>query len=414
MNQTKLCTHCDEEVLFAIFNENDENKTEPFCCNGCMTVFNILHSKGLDSYYEIKQNSKVYKRRSPVSIQNEKFLYLDDQDFIKEYTYSNKDGLRTLEFYLEGIHCLACLWLVEKLPDFLPEISSSRLDMGKSVASITIKENGKFSQVAKELNNLGYRPHPLKRNEEMKAYKEKEDRQALLKIGIAGASAANTMLFADFLYGGADGLYAKWFGILTVIMALPALLYSAQPFYINAWNSLKTKTISIDVPIAMALILGLFYGVYNLLIGGHQNYLDSLTDLVFFLLLSRYFLKKVQEKGLNANDLNFFYHSTSVLKKEGENYIEVHPRFLKIDDLIKIKSNEIIPADGVIVEGESMLNNSLLTGESLPQKVKVGDKIFSGTQNIDNELIIKIEAVDRHSRIGKILKQVEDGWIQKS
>jgi Cu2+-exporting ATPase/Cu+-exporting ATPase len=408
------CTHCDEVAVIALFNQDDLEKKDPFCCNGCMTVYNIIHEKGLDSYYKIKSDSKVLKRRSPVDTKNEKFLYLDSKDFLDEYAYHNQYGLLTLEFYLEGIHCLACLWLVEKMPDFLDDVDTSRLDMGKSVASITLKSHGLFSNVARELNNLGYRPHPLKRNEEMKGLREKEDRAALLKIGIAGASAANTMLFADFLYGGADGIYAHWFSIMTVVMALPALLYSAIPFYQNAWNAIKTKTVSIDVPIAIAIILGLCFGLFNLLTGVHQNYLDSLTDLVFFLLLSRYFLKKIQEKGLNANDLNFFYQTSSVLKKEGENFIEIHPKYLKINDLIKVKSNEIIPADGVVVEGESSLNNSLLTGESLPQKVKVGDQIYSGTQNIDNELVIKIEAVERNSRIGKILKQVEDGWIQKA
>lgn len=408
------CTHCDEEAVIALFNDDDIEKKDPFCCNGCKTVYNILHDKGLDDYYQIKNNSKAYKRRSPVEVKNEKYNYLDNDDFLNEYSYANKDGLRTLEFYLEGIHCLACLWLVEKMPEFLEDVEVSRLDMGKSVASISIKPSGHFANIARELNNLGYRPHPLKRNEETIALKQKEDHKALIRIGIAGAGAANTMLFADFLYGGADGAYAHWFSLSTVVLSLPVLLYSAFPFYQNAWNAIKTKTVSIDVPIAIALIFGMCFGFYNLINGINHNYLDSLTDLVFFLLLSRYFLKKVQEKGLSANDLNFFYQSTSVLKKEGEEFIEIHPKYLKINDLIKVKANEIIPADGVIVSGESMLNNSLLTGESLPQKVKVGDKIFSGTQNIDNELIIQIEATDKNSRIGKILKQVEDGWIQKA
>ena len=125
-------------------------------------------------------------------------------------------------------------------------------------------------------------------------------------------------------------------------------------------------------------------------------------------------LKKVQEKGLTANDLNFFYQSSSVMKKDGDTFVEIHPKFLKVNDLIKIKSNEIIPADGLVITGESTLNNSLLTGESLPQKIQAGENIYSGTQNIDGELLIQVTATDRESRVGKILKQVEDGWIQKA
>lgn len=408
------CTHCDEEIVVALYNTDDLDQKEPFCCNGCITVYNIIHAKGLEDYYQIKSNSQMFKRRSPVEVKSEQFLYLDNEEFLKEYTYCNKDGLLTLEFYLEGIHCLACLWLIEKMPEFLDDVKSSRLDMGKSVASITIKDGGNFSHVARELNNLGYRPHPLKRNEETQTFKQKEERTALLRIGVAGASAAYIMIFADFLYGGADGKFATFFHISTVALALPVFTYSAFPFYQNAWNAIKTKTVSIDVPIAFSLIVGLSFGIFNLLRGEPHNYLDSLSDLVFFLLLSRYFLKKVQEKGLTANDLNFFYQTSSVLKKEDNKFVEIHPKSLKVDDLIKIKSNEIIPADGVVVEGESSLNNSLLTGESLPQKIKTGENVFSGTQNIDGELIIRVVATERDSRIGKILKQVEDGWIQKA
>ena len=414
MNAIAQCTHCDEDIVFALFNKDDLLKKDPFCCNGCLTVYNIIHQKGLDTYYQIKNNSKIYKRRSPVEVKNEQFLYLDASDLKKEFCYASINGLLTMEFYLEGIHCLACLWLIEKLPEFLIDVASSRLDMGKSVATITIKPSGQFSTVASELNKLGYRAHPLKRNEKMLAYKQKEDRSLLIKIGVAGAGAANAMLFSDFLYGGADGIYAHWFGVMTFVFAMPVLLFSALPFYQNAWNAIKNKTLSIDVPIAFALITGFLFGTYNLFHGLHQTYLDSLTDLIFFLLLSRYFLKKVQEEGLNASDLNFFYQSSSVLKKENETYIEIHPRYLKTHDIIKIRPNEMVPADGFILTGESTLNNSLLTGESLPQKVRAGDPLFSGTQNIDRELIMEVLATDRQTRMGKILKQVEDGWIQKA
>ena len=231
MNAIAQCTHCDEDIVFALFNKDDLLKKDPFCCNGCLTVYNIIHQKGLDTYYQIKNNSKIYKRRSPVEVKNEQFLYLDASDLKKEYCYASINGLPTMEFYLEGIHCLACLWLIEKLPEFLIDVASSRLDMGKSVATITIKPSGQFSTVASELNKLGYRAHPLKRNEKMLAYKQKEDRSLLIKIGVAGAGAANAMLFSDFLYGGADGIYAHWFGIMTFVFAMPVLLFSALPFY---------------------------------------------------------------------------------------------------------------------------------------------------------------------------------------
>jgi heavy metal-(Cd/Co/Hg/Pb/Zn)-translocating P-type ATPase len=408
------CIHCDEIIIIPFFNDLDIGQKNPFCCFGCMTVFNVINYKGLEQYYEIKKQSAIFKRRSPVENKHQQFTYLDNSDFLTDYTYENLNGSKTMEFYLEGIHCLACLWLIEKLPEYLEDVEHCRLDMKKSVAIISLKQEGKFANIARELNNLGYKPHPLKRNQSSHDLKIREERKMLLKIGIAGAGAGNIMIYAISIYAGANGSFAHIFNFLSVVFALPVLFYSATPFYTNAWNAIKNRTLSIDIPISMALLMGAAFGLYNLIMGINENFFDSLTALVFLLLLSRYFLNKIQEEGLTANDLNFFYEGSSILKKNGEQFIEIHPQFLKAGDIIKVSSNEMIPADGVIIEGESLINNSLLTGESRPINVGIESQVFSGTINLSNDILIKVEKIKNDSRIGKILKQIENGWIQKS
>lgn len=408
------CVHCDEEILVPIYDEKDSAQISPFCCNGCLTVFNVLHFKGLDNYYEIKNQSGIFKRRSPVEGKTYQFLYLDNDDFVKEYTYANLSGEQTIEFYLEGIHCLACLWLIEKLPEFLSDAKQSRLDMNRSVATISLSSNGKFSNIARELNNLGYKPHALKRNQDTQALKTREERKMLLKIGIAGAGAGNIMLYAVSIYAGASGGYASFFNFLSVAFAIPVLFYSATPFYLTAWNALKNKTLSIDIPISMALLMGAAFGIYNMFVGVNENFFDSLTTLVFLLLLSRYFLNKIQGEGLSARDLNFFYQGSSILKKEGANFVETHQQHIKENDIIKVLSNQMLPVDGVIIDGATSLNNSLLTGESRPELADIGTQVFSGTMNLGGEILVRVEKTDRDTRIGKILKQVESGWIQKA
>lgn len=411
------CVHCDEAAIPAIYHENDSAREKPFCCEGCLTVYNILHQKGLESYYEIKNNAAIFKRRSPVEVKESAFKFLDDTEFLKEFSYNNSRAERTMEFYLEGIHCLACLWLIEKLPEFLPGVFSSKLDLDRSVVTVVLNSEGKFSTVARELNQLGYRPHPLKRNQDVADLKVKEERQALMRIGIAGAAAGNIMLYAVSLYGGASGEFAQLFNALTVAFAIPVLTYSSFPFYQNAWNAIKNKTLSIDIPISISLLIGAIMGVYNLILGIPDNYFDSLTTLVFLLLLSRYFLQKIQEKGLSASDLHFFYQSDSVLRASEtnpEDFSEIHPRFVKTGDILKIQAGEFFPADGIVLRGSSNLNNSLLTGESVPVKVHAGDKVLSGTQNLDQDLVIKAEQVSEESRLGKLLKNVENGWAHRS
>jgi heavy metal-(Cd/Co/Hg/Pb/Zn)-translocating P-type ATPase len=410
----EICIHCDEAAVPPLYNEEDSDRSRPFCCEGCLTVYTILHKKGLESYYEIKNNSATFKRRSPVELKSSHFQYLDDSDFMKEFSYKDAQGAKTMEFYLEGIHCLACLWLIEKLPEFVPGVFSSKLDLDRSVVTVVLKQEGKFSLVAREFNQLGYRPHPLKRNQDVADLKTREERQFLVRIGIAGAAAGNIMIYAVSLYGGASGDYAQLFNALTVAFAIPVLTYSSYPFYQNAWNAIKNKTLSIDIPISISLLIGAIMGIYNLVLGIPDNYFDSLTALVFLLLLSRYFLQKIQEKGLSATDLHFFYQNDSVLKADGEEFREIHPRFIKTQDVLKIRPGEFIPADGIVLKGTSNLNNSLLTGESVPVKVISGDKVFSGTQNLDQELIMKAENVSEDSRLGRLLRNVENGWAHRS
>lgn len=413
------CIHCDQEVIQAYYGQENEDHvcTGPFCCQGCLTVYNVINLKGLSEYYDIKKNVALFKKRAPVELRSNHYSYLDDADFLNEYAHKNFQGEMTMEFYLEGIHCAACLWIIEKLPTFVNGVSSSKLNMGRSVATVSIAKDGKFSDVARELDNIGYRPHPLKVNQSTKDLKLKEERSMLLKIGIAGAAAGNIMLYAVSLYAGAGPEYEEIFNALTVLFALPVLTYCAYPFYRTSYLAIKNKNLSIDIPIAMSLIMGGIMGIYNLVNHVPENYFDSLTALVFLLLLSRYFLKTIQEKGLSTTDLHFFYQGESVLKVDANDFQktqEIHPKFIKEQDYLKILPNQIVPADAEVVAGESYLNNSLLTGESGLQKVKIHDQVFSGTMNVSGELVVKVLKASGETRLGKILKNVENGWGQKA
>lgn len=410
------CLHCDEPAVNPLYRVDDVNHSSPFCCEGCLTVYEVIQAKGLGDYYSIKKDAAIYKRRSPVEKSAASFAYLDDQEFQAEYSWQLDTG-KVMEFYLEGIHCLACLWLIEKLPEILRGVVTTKLDLERSVVTVVINEEGKFSVAASELTKLGYKPHPIRKNQVTSDLKKKEERSWLVRIGIAGAASGNIMLYAVSNYGGASGSYAQIFNAISVVFAIPVIFYSAFPFYQNAWSALKNKTLSIDIPISISLIVGAAMGVWNLAHGIPDNYFDSLCALVFLLLLSRYFLHKIQERGLDATDLHFFYQNESVLVKDlkcADGYREVHPKFIKVDDVIKVKSMALIPADGIVLEGTSHINNSLLTGESIPAFVTTGDCVFSGTQNLDHDLFIKVTKRLDESRLGQILRNVENGWAHKS
>jgi heavy metal translocating P-type ATPase len=414
----QACAHCHESVDQAIYDKiKDPELTIPFCCQGCLTVYQVIHQKGFGDYYTIKEEAGIIRRRAPAVSSKEAYLYLDDEHFLKEYTQLSSQGERRIEFYLEGIHCLACLWLIEKLPELHCQILSSKLDIERSVVEISLLADAQLSQVATLLRDLGYKPHAIKSSEDQRRLKTKEERRELLRIGIAAAGASNIMIYAVSLYAGADELYAQVFNILTILFAFPVMTYSAWGFYQNSWNALKNRVVSIDVPISMALIMGLLVGIYNAFVGVNENYLDSLTTLVFLLLLSRYFLKKIQERALRVQDLDFFHHNVSVLKAVNSDlseFKEVHSKYLMPQDVIKLMPGQFIPADGVILQGKSHTNNSLLTGESAPQTVSIGDAVYSGTQNLDQVIQVKVISVGEGTRLGSLLKNLTGGWSQKS
>lgn len=406
--QNVRCLHCNEETLNPIFNGEDTNHTSPFCCNGCRSVYNLLNEKGLEEYYDIRNNSADIFTSSPVKESHEKFTYLNDSEFQKDFCSTDKEGRLHASFYLEGVHCLACLWLIEKTPEFVDGVQKARLDLGKSVADFVVDKDD-LSHLATELSKLGYNPHPLKKGEEVEKLKKKEERNTLLKIGIAGACAGNTMLYSVGLYAGADGLFARSFEYIALLFTLPVMFYSATPFYKGTLFSLSKKILSIDVPVAFALWVAFFASLFNLFIQNGHVYFDLINTLVFLMLLSRYFMKKASESSLSSEGLSHFFQSTKVLRlnRQTNEYEHIHAKYIKNSDIIKVLPGETFAVDGSVIEGEGHINTSVLTGESSPIRVQKDSLVYSGTINQENPLLIKVTHTGDQTRMGEILKDVE-------
>ncbi len=406
---SQKCDHCDQTVIIPIKLED-----KVFCCEGCKTVFQILAANNLGSYYTLREQSGK-TGFAPVEITNQKFKYIDHEEFINKYAKREENKL-SMSFYLENVHCVACLWLIERLPHFEKGILSTELNMSKSTVEVTVDEDvKKLSEVAKMLETLGYPPHPIMEENQAKIMQRKEDHKDLIRIAISFFCAGNIMMMAFSIYAGAVGAIKEYFDYISLVLFLPILFYTAIPFYKSAFFSAKNKVVSIDLPIVLALLLGGFLSIYNVFTQGGHIYFDSLATLVFLLLGSRYILKKSQQKGLAASEIsNFFTNITSYKLDEEGNETEVFASFLNIDDKIKIYPGDTIPVDGIILIGSSSTNNSLITGEMLPQKVSIGSEVFSGTVNLDSEIIIQVSKNSKDSKLGEILGQVEKGWNKKT
>lgn len=405
------CSHCGSPSFYPIAQGQ-----LVFCCHGCQCVFNILKDHGFDQkYYELR--SQQSGSIDPVEIKNENFLHFNDDQFISEFVFFGPGESRPgIDFYVEGVHCLACLWLLEKTPQFVPGVLNARLDFSKSILHLQLAQDFNLSSIAQQLSRFGHLPHPIHPGGSIEQFRKKEERTGLLQIGIAGACLANIMLYSISIYAGADGHYLQNFGVINLLFSLPVVLYSAIPFYRSAWSALIARSINIDVPVALGILVAFFSSVYQIYSAQLQElYFDSLASLTFLLLLSRYFVKKATQKGLDVKDLGQFFQNGSVLKLNSEKngYEKTHAKYLRPQDLIQILSGEVIPADGRIFGGEAYINSSLLTGESMPIAAKNGEQVFAGTAIQGGELFISVEALGADTRMGQLLQKVES-FQQKS
>lgn len=384
ITEKALCLHCGSVA----------KARSSFCCSGCESVYELLQSKGLSHFYDLK---KSLPRAKPL----EKFLLESPQ----EVQYDAE----TARFYLKGIHCLGCLWLLEKLPEIEPKITRSSLDFVHQILEID-KKNITWNEVVALIRKLGYEPKLL--DEENKCIQE-DQREQLTRIGVAGFCAGNIMLLSVSIYSGADPLWANRFSWLSFLLCIPVFFYSASPVFRASFFPLKQGRLSVDLAISLALLSGMVMSMTSLVFGnGKEIYFDSLSMLVFLLLSSRYFLNRLKESvGKETPYLSYL---------NLERYARLLPTpsivaadALQVGDIFLLKKNQVLPLDGKLMSS-AFFDLSLLTGESAPIELLAGDSIDSGAKLISSESKIQIIRDAENSRLSKILSQIKTFQISRS
>lgn len=379
------CFHCGTEC-----NKNIAIEQKYFCCEGCKTVFEILNQNNLCSYYDLNEHPGLKFNKN---IWNNRFEYLDIPE-IRNKIIQFTNGVQThVQLSIPQMHCSSCLWLLENLHKLLPEIVYSRVNFTDKNILIVFNEPGtSLRKVVELLATVGYEPkleleHP--NTETSKLLNKKR----LLKIGIAGFCFANIMMMSlpDYLSG--DKPLEKelgWlFTTISLVLSLPVLFYCATEFFSNAWKSLQAKIINIDMPIALAVLLTFVRSIYEIQSGMGNGYLDSMSGIVFFMLVGRYVQdRSYQSLSYDRNYKSFFPIAVHVL--EGNGYKPTPIEKIKVQDTILIHNQEIIPVDGIAIKGSPALDYSFVSGESEIVYGKEGDLIFAGAKQTGSNLEIKV------------------------
>ncbi len=405
MPQT-ICDHCGLPVPAGMVNTDAEIQ---FCCNGCKLVYETIHSCGLDQYYKIKENIDT---KEPGVTTDRYYEPFNDDAFQDQYVSKTDEGICHIDLYLEGVHCAACVWLIEKLPAIIPGIIEVRLDMRKQVAHIVwVDDAVQLSRIARSLDSLGYPVHPY-RVSQMEEIKKKEYRQHLIRIAIAGACMSNVMVIAFALYGGMfsgmDMSYRSYFRWVSLAITLIAVLGPGKTFFVGALSSFRTRMMHMDLPVAIALTAGTVWGGYNTITNQGEIYFESITAIVFLLLVGRWIQHHQQQAAHEAVELLFtLTPSTARLIVDENETKEIPIEALKPEDHIIIRAHDAIPADGIIIEGHSTVDLSLLTGESKPIPIKPGDMVHAGTINLTTQVTMKALTTGAETRVGRLMNMVE-------
>lgn len=416
-SEQKICDHCFLPIPPGVSIENQGRR---FCCQACQLVYGFLQTNGLENYYSFKNNLSDFAAQQPKYLENfhwQEQSYVDDPEWQKDYLQINGQH-RTIKFYVEGMHCMACLWLLEKLPQLDEKILEARVNFFNKSLTVTINKDAKFLEVLKLVSQMGYLLHPVKNEFELSAKRKKEERKQLYRVAVAGACAGNIMLFAISLYAGADAEWGRILEWLSLVFFLPVVFYSATTLFKNAWYTLKARRFSVDLAASVALILGSAMSVYDLLQGiGEALYFDSLSMFVFLFLSAKYILLRIQSKAWQMNSLDAQGQGALQIEKFIENDAQTilsRVESLKRGDLICLRKGSVLPVDATVLEGKSYFNFAIISGESLPVEVQEGQLIKSGARNIENDLLLRVEETYQDSYMNKLLSQVENSWLKES
>jgi len=408
VTSTKTCLHCGLPVL----NASDAK----FCCNGCKLVYQVIHDNGLERFYELRESGPSWQNRA-ANPTLDNFSYLDSKEFGQSYVFRSVEGLSQINFYLEGLHCAACIWLLEKASELMPGVKEIRVNFARSSASVIFEPSfTKLSGVARILDSLGYTPHPLEPHSQ--TVKLKEDRRFLMQLGVAALCFANVMLLAisryQGLFTGIEVQYDRFFVWTSFLLTLPAMLFSALPFYRAALSGLRLGKLHIDLPIAVALVGSFIPSAVNTFLGRGEVYFDSITALIFLLLCGRLFQRKALRKVSDSADM--LRSLTPIVSHRLRNGIceDVFIDLLQSGDELELRAGETVPADGVITNGSSFLNLSVLSGEADPVPVRAGDTLFAGTTNLSQTLRMRVERLGSQTRIGRLIAAIEETSRRKS
>ncbi|RLW68807.1 MAG: copper-translocating P-type ATPase [gamma proteobacterium symbiont of Stewartia floridana] len=409
------CFHCqlpipsEDKVIGTIDGEEQH-----FCCLGCKAVCEAIYDAGLEGFYQRTPDGTSLA--PPPDIPTELALYdLDDvqAEFVGELAEE-----RDIHLLIEGIHCAACVWLIENTLNPVPGIISAQVNLsGKRLHVRWHNSAISLSQIIQRLGQIGYAAVPYD-PEAAEGVIKKQNRHMLYRMAFAAFGMMNLMWISIALYAGAsEGEFRSLFHWIGFALATPVLLYSGYPFYKGAWSGLRNMHLGMDLPIAIGATITYLYSLYITLTGSTvgEVYYDTVVNFLFVILVGRYLeaMSKRQAVAATQRLLDLQPRVATRLSQVGEE--EVVPiRAIAVGELVLVKPGERVPVDGIVKVGETSIDEAMLTGESQAIEKQSGDKVSAGTINGTGAIQVEVSGLLKNTALGRIISLVEEAQGSKA
>jgi Cu+-exporting ATPase len=398
-NAVNSCYHCGEDCIETRITFEEHS----FCCVGCKTVYELLHQHELCEYYALADHPGQTLKQQKVDL---RFAYLDHEEIKQKLLLFQDTTQEKVNLHIPSIHCSSCIWLLENLQRLHPGIQHSTVVFLKKDVSVTYDPNKiTLREVAELLFRFGYAPDiKLNQPDDVKEIKTSLG----LKIGIAGFCFGNSMLFSlpEYFSGG---VLLGWknvhlFAYLNLLLSLPVFFYCASEYFASAIKGIKAKLISINVPISLGILMLFLRSSIDVISHNGSGYFDSLTGLVFFLLIGKWFQNKTYQSLSFEKDYRSYFPIAVIRLTAGKEEIIPLDR-VREGDLLRIRNQEIIPCDSRLFSAHANIDYSFVTGEAFPVQKKQNEVLFAGGKAVNNGFTITATKAVSKSYLIELWKQ---------
>ncbi len=414
------CFHCGLPVPRGLDISVDINATpQPMCCHGCAAVAQAIVDSGMDNYYSYRtENAPRAREVVPAFLQQ---LKAYDNPVVQKRFVHQQDKLSEVSLILEGIVCAACVWLNERHLQALPGVVDVNINYSNHRALVRW-DNSKISlsEILESISRIGYLAHPYDPDRQQRII-EKERKQQLRRIGLSGVLGMQVMILAVALYTGGwwgmDTAVTEFFRWTSLLLTIPVLIFSSRVFFTSALRDLKQKRAGMDVPVSLGIGIAFSASVAHTINGQGEIYFDSVVMFTFFLLTARYFEMTARKRSSEATEALVSLQPAvaarlvSVNGRDEETVVPVAE--LEAGDRVLVRPGDTIPADGIVDSGASGVDESLITGESMPITKTSGDDVIGGSINAESPLVIRITRVGADTVLAAIQRLLDKAQSEK-